>query len=73
MENGELDQEPELSMDNRRDGDGNAMELDEQSQPSKKRILSQEKLPCSKPKGVPGDAFFEVSDGDEDEDENHES
>ncbi|KIJ51263.1 hypothetical protein M422DRAFT_776549 [Sphaerobolus stellatus SS14] len=68
MEKGEMDAEPELTMDTRRDADMDAMELDdsETNKSSKKSKQKKDDKP-KKPKGLQDDGFFDESEDDEDE------
>lgn len=70
MDKGEMDAEPEVTMDKRR-LHTEAMEWEEESEsrsvPGKKE--KQREVVLNKVKGVPGDAFFEASDNSEQSDD----
>ncbi|KAF8499355.1 hypothetical protein JB92DRAFT_2743813 [Gautieria morchelliformis] len=66
MEKGKMDAEPEVTMDKRRSQE-EAMEWQEASEPPAgvERKGKRKEVVASKLKGVPGDAFFEASESDD--------
>lgn len=65
MERGEMDAEPEMTMDKSRPST-EAMELEGESEPRFRAGKGKQKaVVASGRKGVPGDAFFEASDGED--------
>ena len=68
MEKGEMDAEPELTMDSRKEGDLDTMEWDgSENQTKSSKDKKRKDGKSSKSKGIQDDAFFQGSDEGESE------